>query len=107
MTQFIICSEVCTTTSALQNGRVIINLETGLVFSLNGLGAKIWTKLEEGRHFDAILDSLTQEYDIPHEQLRSDLETFVFDLEKKGLVQAQVSAVSHNRTKGAGHGVRA
>jgi Coenzyme PQQ synthesis protein D (PqqD) len=96
-----ICSQVCSTTPGLQNERVIINLDTGVIFSLNGPGAKIWTKLEEGSHLDAILDLLTLEYDIPHEQLRSDLEKFVFDLEKKGLVQAVAESVSHSRTKGA------
>ena len=69
------------------DGSVLINLKTGKVFSLNGLGAKIWTRLEEGFTFEAVLDSLILEYDLPRQRLLSDLETFVGELEKKELVQ--------------------
>ena len=70
-----------------EDGSVLINLKTGKVFSLNGLGAKIWAKLEEGLTFEAVLDSLLREYDVPRQRLLSDLETFVGQLEKKELVQ--------------------
>lgn len=69
------------------DGSVLINLKTGKVFSLNGLGAKIWSKLEEGLTFEGVLDSLILEYDLPRQRLLSDLETFVGELEKKELVQ--------------------
>lgn len=70
-----------------EDGSVLINLKTGKVFSLNGLGAKIWAKLEEGLTFEAVLDALLREYDVPRQRLLSDLETFVGQLEKKELVQ--------------------
>lgn len=69
------------------DGSVLINLKTGKVFSLNGLGAKVWARLEEGFTFEAVLDSLMLEYDLPRQRLLSDLETFVGELEKKELVQ--------------------
>jgi len=106
MTQLKIHSEVRTTPGD-KDGSVLINLESGRVFSLNGVGAKIWTKLEERLTFEAILDSLAQEYDISYEQLRTDLERFIYELEKKGLVEPVAEAVSYSVTKGASHGVRA
>ncbi len=77
------------TTHGDEDGSVLINLESGEIFSLNGLGAKIWTKLEEGRTFETVLDSLTQEYDVPRQKLLNDLETFLVELEKKGLGEAR------------------
>ena len=106
ITHLKIHSEVRTTPGD-EDGSVLINLESGRVFSLNGVGAKIWTKLQERLTFEAILDSLTQEYDISHEQLRTDLEAFIYDLEKKGLLEPVVETVSYSVGKGANHGVRA
>ena len=99
-TQFSIHPEVRTSPSD-EDGSVLIDLESGKVFSLNGVGAKIWTKIEEGLAFEALLDSLAHDYDVPREQLRSDLATFVGELEKKGLVQATAAASLTGGKKGA------
>lgn len=102
--RFAISSEVRTSLGD-QCGRVLIDLDSGVVFSLNGVGAQIWTKMEEGQHLEAILDSLTRDYDIPREQLRNDLEAFVRALEKKGLVKAMTDRA--DGTKESTHGISA
>ncbi|HZE70021.1 MAG TPA: PqqD family protein [Pyrinomonadaceae bacterium] len=87
MTQLKIHPEVRTTPSD-EDGSVLINLESGKVFSLNGAGAKVWIMLEQGITFEGLLDSLAREYDVPRQQLQDDTETFIHELKCKGLVQA-------------------
>lgn len=95
MTQFKINQEVRTTPSD-EDGSVLINLESGKVFSLNGVGAKVWTMLEQRLTFEGLLDSLAREYEVPRQQLKDDLEPFIHDLERNGLVQANSRASIHH-----------
>jgi len=85
-TQFSISSEVHATPGD-DDGSVLINLHSGKVFSLNGVGARIWTMLEQGTTFEAIVDSLARHYDGSEQEIREDLNLFLRVLEKKGLVR--------------------
>ena len=105
MTQLKIHPEVRTTPSD-EDGSVLIKLESGNVFSLNGVGAKVWTMLEQGLTFEVSLDSLSREYDVPRQQLEDDLEIFIHELESKGLLQATTRPVS-TRTEEARNGITA
>jgi hypothetical protein len=69
------------------DGAVLLNVATGSVFSLNGVGGKIWGMIEQGLPREGILGSLAAEFDVPEEQLENDLTVFLSQLESKGLVQ--------------------
>jgi hypothetical protein len=84
--QFSIHPEVRTTPGD-EDGSVLINLQSGKVFSLNGVGAKVWTMLEEGTSFDGVLDALSREYSVPKAEVRNDLDDFIKDLAQKNLLQ--------------------
>ena len=84
--QFSIHPEVRTTPSD-EDGSVLINLQSGKVFSLNGVGAKIWTMLEQGASFDGVLDTLSREYNLPSAELKNDLDGFIKDLARKDLLK--------------------
>ena len=75
------------TTPGDEDGSVLINLQSGKVFSLNGVGAKIWTMLEQGTSFDGVLDALTREYNLPSAELESDLDDFINELGRKDLLK--------------------
>ena len=105
MTQFKVHPEVRTTPGD-EDGSVIINLESGKVFSLNGVGAKVWTMIEQGLTFEGLLDSLAGEYDLPRQRLQDDLKTFIHELERKGLVQPTAAPVS-TTTEEATNGIAA
>ena len=75
------------TTPGDEDGSVLINLQSGKVFSLNGIGAKIWTMLEQGAGFDGVLDALSREYNLPSTELRNDLDSFLNDLARKDLLK--------------------
>ena len=42
---------------------VIVNLDTGNYYSLEGIGAEIWRDIERGADYQAIAESLAQRYD--------------------------------------------
>ena len=75
------------TTPGDEDGSVLINLQSGKVFSLNGVGAKIWTMLEQGTSFNGVLDELSREYNLPSAELENDLDDFVDELERKHLLK--------------------
>ena len=93
-TQFKIHPEVRTTPGD-EDGSVLINLESGKVFSLNGVGARVWTMLQQQLTCDDVLDSLAVEFEVPREQLQDDLEAFLHELECHELVASDTTAHSH------------
>ena len=87
MTKFAILSDV-RTTPADEDGSVLMNLESGKIFSLNGVGAKVWTMLEQGLTHEHIIESLVQEYSVSRQEIQEDVEIFIHGLECKGLGRA-------------------
>jgi hypothetical protein len=75
------------TTPGDEDGSVLINLQSGKVFSLNGVGAKIWTMLAQGALCESILDALSREYNLPSAELKADLDGFINDLAQKDLLK--------------------
>ena len=79
-----------------EDGSVLINLQSGKVFSLNGVGAKIWTMLQSGASFDGVLDALSREYNLPSTELRNDLDGFIQELARKDLLKVTARSDSSN-----------
>ncbi|MGA8569448.1 MAG: PqqD family protein [Candidatus Binataceae bacterium] len=66
---------------------VILNLETGAYFGLDGSGSQIWRELVEYSSLEKAFESLKQEFDVEPDELRHDLDDLVDQLVKKRLVQ--------------------
>ena len=66
---------------------VLLDLEQGTYFGLNALGARIVTLLEEGKCFEAIRDTLLDEYDVEPEVLMADISAFIDELTAKNLLE--------------------
>jgi coenzyme PQQ synthesis protein D (PqqD) len=71
------------------DGAVLLDLKAGRYYSLNGVGARIWSKAEKGMTLSQILDDLQKTYQIPVEKLAADLTAFVSAMEEKGLLRAR------------------
>ena len=71
------------------DGAVLLDLKAGRYYSLNGIGARIWSKAEKGMTLSQILDDLQQTYQIPVEKLAADLTAFVSAMQAKGLLRAR------------------
>jgi hypothetical protein len=66
---------------------VLLDLRSGVYFSLEEVGARIWGLLAEGRTLGETLRCLLAEYDVTEARCASDLVTFVAQLRARGLVE--------------------
>ncbi|HYR11092.1 MAG TPA: PqqD family protein [Longimicrobium sp.] len=63
------------------DGAVLLDLRQGKYYSLNGVGAEIWSQIES---------HLVEAFGAPQEAARADVAAFVEDLTRKNLVDARV-----------------
>jgi len=72
------------------DGGVLLDIEKGLCYSLNLVGAKIWLAIEAGNvktTFEHIVNALEPQFTVRREQLVQDIDEYLRDLEKKGLIK--------------------
>lgn len=70
------------------DGAVLLDSERGTLFSLNGLGATIWTAIERGGSHDDVLAVLVRTFpDVSLEALAQDLDEFMAELIRRELVR--------------------
>ena len=66
---------------------VILNVETGVYFGLNGSGRQFWLELVEHGSVERALASLQEKFDVEPNELRRDFEGIVRQLADKQLVR--------------------
>ncbi len=69
-----------------EDGAALLDIEQGLCFSMNPVGAKIWEMVKRGYAANQIVDSLEEEFRLPRTQLDTDVSGFLKQLEKMKLV---------------------
>ena len=74
----------------------ILDSESGQFYSLNEVGARVWSLLSEGTTSGAIVAQLHSEYDVTAETLAVDVERLLQQFASAGLLWME----------GAGHGER-
>ena len=65
---------------------VLLQLEGGVYYKLNGSGSRIWALIQEHRDLDRIQLALEDEYGIDAETARRDVTRLIDDLESRGLI---------------------
>ena len=73
-------------TTELEDGAILLNLNTKYYYNLNETGLSIWQALDESVDAETIATKLTDEYDIDREQASAYLGELLEDLEKEGLI---------------------
>ena len=76
---------------------VILNVESGVYFGLDGSGGLIWRELAEHGSIEKTFESLTRQFDAGPDELRRDLDDLVGRLVEKGLVQLVDSPKGRSR----------
>src|SRR5438067_1826386 len=66
---------------------IIINLETGVYYSMQGIGGDVWSMIVAQRSFGSMLDEIVATYDVTADDARRDLEAVVGELIHEGLVR--------------------
>ena len=67
---------------------IIIDLATGVYYSMRGIGGEIWNLISERRSGDEILTHIVARYDVDPLIARADLEKIVGQLVGDGLIRA-------------------
>jgi hypothetical protein len=64
----------------------ILNLQNGVYYGLNPVGARIWNLIQQPTTFGALRDALLREYDVESTVLESDMQELFGQLIEQGLV---------------------
>ena len=65
---------------------ILLDLETGVYFTLNPVGAAIWKCLESGLEGAAILAAVVEQFEVDEQTAKSDIHEYISDLISEGLV---------------------
>ena len=75
----------------LNSGCVLLNLESGVYYALDGVGAAVWELLTDGRSSEEIVSSLLEKYEVTEDRLRADVTELLVQLEREGLACLEAS----------------
>ena len=68
---------------------VLLDLRSENYFGLDDVGTRFWQLLQDDNELETVFDVLLQEYDVDPEQLQSDLDNLLSELERTGLIQIE------------------
>ena len=68
---------------------VVLDPVGGEYFGLNEVAARILTLIGDGTTLSQVVDRLLTEYEVDRAQLEADVQVFVVDLNRRGLVTAR------------------
>ncbi|MEY8120423.1 PqqD family protein [Falsihalocynthiibacter sp. BN13B15] len=66
---------------------VLLDLESGVYFGLDPVGASAWTHISAGVPFSAICLAMEEEYEVEADILEQDIRELLADLEKLNLIE--------------------
>jgi len=74
-------------TSAEVDGEVVIlDLDEGIYYGINQVGARIWEIIQDPTPIEEIVETITDEYDVPRDECSQDVMSLLQDLKQKNLV---------------------
>ena len=82
----VVASENQTSTN-LDEEMVILNMESGIYYGLDGVGAHIWNQIQEPRSVGQIRDSIRRKYQVEPERCERDLLLLLQKLANAGLIE--------------------
>jgi Coenzyme PQQ synthesis protein D (PqqD) len=65
---------------------VLLDYEREVYYGLDPVGARIWELLATDSTIASIVDTLVEEYEVTREELQTDVERLMGELERAGLV---------------------
>ena len=75
-------------TTDLNGEIVMMDLEKGRYFSLNGVGSRIWAIIEEPIGINKIVDCLLEEYDVNRNECEENVLEFLGKLDDANIISA-------------------
>jgi hypothetical protein len=68
------------------DGVILLDIDSGSIFSANAIGARIWERLLDGQSELAIVDALAEEFQTPRTVIERDVHEFVDSLRTRALI---------------------
>jgi hypothetical protein len=66
---------------------VILNLQSGIYYGLDSVGARIWNLIQEPTEVNEVLSILLDEYEVERECCEADLLAMIMQLSAKELIE--------------------
>jgi hypothetical protein len=76
----------------IDGAAVILGLPRGIYYSLDPVGSRIWSLIQQPRTVSEVRDAILAEYDVEAEQCERDLLALLRKLEAEGLIQVTEAA---------------
>jgi hypothetical protein len=76
--------------SLSQDGAVFLHTGKGIIYTSNGIGARIWQGLQDRQTVDEISAKIGRDYGVPGERVRQDAALFMAELESQGFLSRKV-----------------
>jgi hypothetical protein len=73
----------------LDQETVLMSIDAGAYYGLEGPARSIWEILETPLTFSALVDRLVEEYQVSPDTCAADLERFLGEMEREGLLRVE------------------
>ena len=73
----------------LDQETVLMSVDAGAYYGLAGVARRIWEKLENPTSFSELVDCLEREYRVSRETCVSDVQKFLAEIEREGLLRVE------------------
>jgi Coenzyme PQQ synthesis protein D (PqqD) len=73
----------------LDQETVLMSVDAGAYYGLEGTARSIWESLEQPLTFAELVARMVQEYEVPLETCSADLQPFLANLEREGLLRVE------------------
>jgi len=67
-------------------GVVFMDVSNGAIFHSNPIGARVWTKLQQGESIAQMVEEISAEFQAPKEQVEADVKEYLASLQTRGLL---------------------
>jgi hypothetical protein len=68
---------------------VMLNMQSGVYYGTDDIGALVWNLLDEPRSVEAIRDTILEQYSVDADRCEQDLLAFLKEMEAAALVEIQ------------------
>jgi hypothetical protein len=71
----------------LQGEAAILNLNNGVYYGLDPVGARVWNLIQQSKTFAEVRQAMLEEYDVEADRLDADLRELLGQLKEQGLIE--------------------
>ena len=70
----------------LEDDQILVHMDTGFCFALEGVGVRIWEMLADGATAESVVEGLLAEYEVDRERVVRDVDALLEELIQHDLV---------------------